>query len=387
MGDRSFIGDRWWFDIALTVIMAFFQFQNIKISCVASAVPTEVVKVEDFIPRFGEENVRKFSDATGVKEFRRTLEHQTASDLCYVAANQILLKKNVNREDIGALVFVAHSTDYRRPATACVLHKRLGLKKDCVCFDVSLGCSAVIYGLNVGCSMMQCSDMTKALLLCGETLTKMTHPLDKSVAMLFGDGGGAFLLEKTEEPFEIKGIAKTDGQGYRAIIAPAGGFRNLHGDDREFLWPDGNTRTLYNTTMNGEDVFAFTISAVPRTVKEFLAITNTSPDNYDCFAFHQANRFISQMLCKKLKIEPEKMPLCLDRFGNPSAPAIPMVICDRYGNCDEDRLLHFLMCGFGVGLSWGVCAAHINVKDILPMTETDEVFEEGIINCPEDFTK
>ena len=119
----------------------------------------------------------------------------------------------------------------------------------------------------------------------------------------------------------------------------------------------------------------------------FWAKTGTTVEDYDCLAFHQANQFISKMLCKKLKVEPTKMPLCLDRFGNPSAPAIPMVICDAYGKDEEDKELNFLMCGFGVGLSWGVCSAKVNVKDILPIIETDEVFEEGIINCPKDFLK
>lgn len=365
--------------------MAFFKFKNIKISCVASAVPTTVMKVEDFAPQFGEETVRKFSEGTGIKEFRKTSEHQTASDLCYAATDNIFKTKDVNREDIGALVFIAHSTDYRRPATACVLHKRLGLAKDCAAFDVCLGCSAFVYGLNVVCSIMQSSDINKALLLCGESLTKMTNPNDKSVAMLFGDGGSAILLEKTEEESKINGIVKSDGTGYKAIIAPAGGFRNLHASEEDMVWPDGNTRTLYNTIMQGDDVFSFTISAVPRTVKEFLAQTRTTVEDYNCFAFHQANQFISKMLCKKLKIDQSKMPLCLDRFGNPSAPAIPMVMCDTFGKNDEDKELNFLMCGFGVGLSWGVCSAKVNVKDILPIIETDVVFEEGIINSPEDF--
>ena len=367
--------------------MAFFQFKNIKISGVASTVPTMVVRGEDFYDQFGEEAVKKFQDSTGVKEFRKTSEYQTASDLCYVAAENIIKTKNVNRKEIGALVFIAHSTDYRRPATACVLHKRLGLDKDCVSFDISLGCSAFVYGLNVVCSLMANSDVNKALLLVGESLTKMTNSKDKSVAMLFGDGGGAILLEKTEENSSIKGILKTDGSGYKSIIAPAGGFRNLNATTESFTWPDGNVRTLYNTIMQGEDVFAFTISAVPRTIKEFWAKTGTTVEDYDCLAFHQANQFISKMLCKKLKVEPTKMPLCLDRFGNPSAPAIPMVICDAYGKDEEDKELNFLMCGFGVGLSWGVCSAKVNVKDILPIIETDEVFEEGIINCPKDFLK
>lgn len=364
--------------------MAFFKFEGIKISCVASAVPSTVIKVKDFVTQFGEEAVIKFSESTGVKEFRKTAEHQTASDLCYAAAENIFTNKNINREEIGALVFIAHSTDYRRPATACVLHKRLELSKDCVAFDVSLGCSAFVYGLNILGAMMQSSNIKKALLLCGESLTKMTNPKDKSVAMLFGDGGSAVLLEKTDEPATIKGLVKSDGSGYRAIIAPAGGFRNMNATTSDFVWPDGNIRSLYNTTMQGEDVFAFTISAVPRTVKEFLSETSTTVDDYDCLAFHQANKFITQMLCKKLKVNSEKMPICLDRYGNPSAPAIPMVICDKYGNDKEAKTLNFLMCGFGVGLSWGVCSAKINTMDILPIIETDDIFEEGIINCPED---
>ena len=367
--------------------MPFFKFNNIKISAVSAAVPTETVKVESFAERFGEDYVSKFSESTGVREFRRTKEHQTASDLCFAAAENILSTKQIDRSEIGLLIFVAHSTDYRRPATACVLHKRLGLDKDCVAFDIALGCSAFVYGLQTACSMMASSDIRKALLLVGESLTKMVNPMDKSVAMLFGDGGAAILLEKTDEDSKIQGLLKTDGSGYRAIIAPAGGFRNLNASTEPILWPDGNVRTLYNTTMQGEDVFAFTISAVPKTIKEFLKVTDTTIEDYDCLAFHQANQFIQKMLCKKLKIDPSKMPLCLDRFGNPSAPAIPMVMCDVFGQADESKDIWFLMCGFGVGLSWGVCSAIINTTDILPIIETDEVFEEGIINSPEDFNK
>ncbi|MBR1427483.1 MAG: ketoacyl-ACP synthase III [Prevotella sp.] len=340
--------------------------------------------MQNFAERFGVDYCQKFAESTGIREFRKTREYQTASDLCFAAAEKVLSHKQTEREQIGALVFVAHSTDYRRPATACVLHKRLGLSKDCAAFDINLGCSAFVYGLQVVCSMMANSNIDKALLLVGETLTKMTHPKDKSVAMLFGDGGSAILLEKTDETSVIKGMLKTDGTGYRAIIAPAGGFRNQNATHEELTWPDCNVRTLYNTVMQGENVFSFTISDVPRTVKQFLAETETTIDDYDCLAFHQANQFIQKMLVKKLKTSPEKMPLCLDRYGNPSAPAIPMVMCDQYGKDKTERDLRFLMCGFGVGLSWGVCSAVVNTRDILPITETDEVFEEGIINDPKD---
>ena len=213
----------------------------------------------------------------------------------------------------------------------------------------------------------------------------MVNEQDKSVRMLFGDGGSAVLFEKTETASEIRGILKSDGTGYKTIIAPGGGYRNMNAPKDDFVWPDGNVRSLYNTIMQGEDVFSFTITAVPRTIKEFLSMTDMTVDAYDCLAFHQANQFISQMLCKKLKVSPEKMPLCLDRYGNPSAPAIPLVMCDHYGDINVDKELKILMCGFGVGLSWGVCSATINAKDIYPIIETDEIFEEGIINSPEEF--
>jgi len=364
--------------------MPYFKFKNIKISAVSAAVPTTVVKADDFAAQFGAEKIAKFKEITGIHEFRKTKENQTASDLCFAAAENIFAQKEVAREEIGALVFVAHSTDYRRPATACVLHKRLGLSKDCAAFDISLGCSAFVYGLQTICSLMQSSDINKALLLVGETLTKMTHPKDQAVAMLFGDGGSAVLLEKTDEDSDIHGVLKTDGEGYKAIIAPAGGFRNMNATREEFTWPDGSVRTLYNTIMNGDDVFSFTISAVPRTIKEFLEREGKTVDDYDCLAFHQANQFITKTMAKKLKVDMSKMPLCLCKYGNTSAPAIPLVMCNAYGDTCESKKLNFLMCGFGVGLSWGVCSAVVNTAYIYPVIETDEVFTDGIINSPEE---
>lgn len=360
--------------------MAFFHYNNTHIAGVASAVPVQRIAVETFAERFGEETVEKFSKMTGVREFRKTLAHQTASDLGFAAAEQILTEKHVNREEIGALVFIAHSVDYRRPATACVLHKRLGLSKDCAAFDIGLGCSATVYGLQVIGSMMANSDISKALLITGETLTKMVNPGDKSVAMLFGDGGSAVLLEKKENaPMDV--LLRTDGTGYNAIIAPAGGYRNMDAPRVDEVWPDGNVRNLYNTYMNGTNVFSFTISEVPAAIRDFMEKTKTGIDEYDCFAFHQANQYISKQLAKKFKIPMEKMPLCLDRYGNTSAPAVTMALCDRYGNTCGEKI-KTLFCCFGVGLSWGVASAVIDADDILPIVETDEVFEEGIINEP-----
>jgi 3-oxoacyl-[acyl-carrier-protein] synthase-3 len=362
--------------------MPFFQFDNINITGIASAVPTQIVKVDSFIPSFGESTVKKFKAMTGINEYRKTSEHQTASDLGFVAAEKLLNKKGFGRSTIGALVFIAHSHDYWRPATACVLQKRLGLSKKCAVFDINLGCSAFVYGIQVVCSLMQSSNIEKALLIVAETLSKVVYPGDRSTAMLFGDAGSAIFLEKNGDNSAIKGLLRSDGNRYKAIIAPAGGFRNKHATTEPMIWPDGNERTLYNTIMNGTDVFSFTISDVPEAIKNFFIYTNTSVDDYDTFALHQANRFIHKQISKKLKIPIGKMPLCLDRFGNTSGPAITLTLCDAYGNSNGE-LINTLMCGFGVGLSWGVVSAKINTSDILPIFETDDYYSEGLINSPD----
>ena len=207
----------------------------------------------------------------------------------------------------------------------------------------------------------------------------MVNSKDKSVNMLFGDGGAALLFEKANDDSEIKVMLKSDGNGFKSIIAPAGGFRNINASHDDMKWPDGNIRSLYNTFMNGTDVFTFTISDVPKTAKEFFEKTQTTPDNYDCFAFHQANKYIHKQLSKKLKIPEDKMPLCLDRYGNTSAPAPILALCDTYGKKD-DGIKNILICCFGVGLSWGLASLAIDTSDIYPIVETDEIFEEGIIN-------
>lgn len=364
--------------------MAYFNFNNIKITGVSCAVPKMKVKASDYYDIFGRDDVDKFVKMTGIQEVRKTEVHQTASDLGYAAAEELLCQKGVRREDIKALVFAAHSTDYRRPATACVLHKRLHLNRDCVAFDVNLGCSAFVYAAQIISSLMVNSDIEKGLMIVGETMSKMVHPEDKSSVMLFGDAGAAVLFEKVKGN-KLSGMLCSDGEGYKAIIAPAGGFRNLDPSKELMLFSDGNKRTLYNTWMDGSKVFEFTIRDVPRTIKKYMEQENVCPDSYDYFIMHQANQYIHQQLQKRLKMPPDRMPLSLDRYGNTSAAAIPLTLCDAFGAEECRDECQMLMSGFGVGLSWGVMGTNINCSDVYPIIETEECFMEGIINTPEEW--
>lgn len=363
--------------------MAYFSFNNIKITGLAGAVPKNIVKTTSFYDVFGKSEVDKFIEQTGIKESRRTVEHQTASDLAFTAANALLNKKNINRNEIGALVFVSVSPDYRRPATAFILQKRLGISKEAAVFDVNLGCTSLVYGFQVVASIMNNSDINKALLIMGDTAHKSVNPKDRSSLMIFGDAGSVVMLEKNDDTKPIKALLRSDGDGYRYMIVPGGGYRDLNPSDEVTMCLDGNPRSLYNSFIQGTSVYTFTIFDVPKLVKDFWAKTETTVEDYEVFAFHQANGLILKQIAKKLKIPVDKMPLSLDKYGNTSGGSPIITLIDSFAHT-EPRKINTLFCGFGIGLSWGVFSAEINTEDIIPIIEDDEIFEEGIIKNPND---
>lgn len=358
--------------------MPVFNFDNIRISGMSCAVPKNVVQTDCYKSVFGNDEVEKFIQMTGVKETRRTTEHQTASDLAFTAANELINKKGIDRNEIGALVFGTTSPDYRRPASAFVIQKRLGLSVESAVFDISLGCSSLLYGLQVVSSMMNSSDIRKAILVLGDTASKTTHPEDRASIMIVGDTGVAVLLEKTKEALPITSLIRSDGKGYRYLIVPGGGYRNLNASSKVELCVDGNKRSLHNSFMQGTSVFTFTISDVPVLLKDYLAITNTAVEDYDAFAFHQANLYILKQIAKKLKIPFEKMVMSIDKYGNTSGASPIVSLCEVYGG-SAPRKLRTMLCGFGVGLSWGVTAVDLDTADIMPIIEDDSIFEEGVI--------
>ena len=356
--------------------MPYFQYQGIALKGLCTAVPANQVDIAAYGERFGEEAVQKFIQSTGIAHAHRTLPGQTACDLAYAAARNLLAAQSIPPESIGGLVLVTQSPDYRRPSSASVLHGRLKLPMDCAAMEINLGCSGFLYGLQTACSMLRCSDMQRVLLTLGETASRLANPRDKAVAMLYGDAGAALLLEKDPSAPEITVSLMSDGGRYRAIVLPAGGFRDMDAPRDELVCSDGNLRSLYDIHMDGAAVFAFTLSDVPDSIRAFLHRTGTAMEDYDCYALHQANLLILRQLIRKFHLPPEKTPISIQRYANTGGVSIPLTLCDAFGGnaAGEKRIL---MSAFGIGLSWGVASATVNVAAIHPVAQTDECFDEG----------
>lgn len=360
--------------------MADFEHNNIAVKGLSVCVPKTIVKTVSFSRRFGKNVIESFIDKTGVIETHRSLEKQTASDLCYIAAKQLIEKKELEKNEIGLLIFVSQTPDYVSPATAHVLHERLGLNKDCMVFDVNLGCSGWVYGINICASIMESSNIDKAILCFGDTVCKTISPYDQAQIMLMGEGGCATLLEK-EKGKTISGICKSDGSGFKSLIIPAGGFRNKKESRKRVLWgKDGYVRSKFDSYMNGIDVFSFTISCIPKMILNYLNLKKLTFDMFDSIVLHQANLFILQTIMKRIKVLEGKCPISLDRYGNTSGVSIPLTICDKYGNDNKEEEIRILGCGFGVGLSYGLVDFFINKRDILPIIESDEYYIGGVIS-------
>lgn len=299
--------------------------------------------------------VNSFVESTGIKARRRSTEDVTASDLCYFAAQKLIEQLNWNKSEIDALVFVSQTTDYILPATSCILQQRLGLSKECYTLDISLGCSGWVYALSVISSLLQNGTIKKGLLLAGDTITKLCSPNDKSTYPLFGDAGSATALEFDENSSGLKFLFNTDGDGYETIIIREGGYRKpVSSDSLKELAKDENiSRRGIDLELDGMDVFSFGITKAPKSVKQLCEHFDIDKDSVDIFTFHQANLMMNEMIRKKLKLPEDKVPYCMDEFGNTSCASIPLALVTRERNRLQNESLKQIACGFGVGLSWG----------------------------------
>lgn len=348
--------------------MVFSKFEDIKIAAIAASVPENVMdiakKLED--PEEDPKFINHFMKSTGIRYRRRSGYEQTASDFSYTAAKQIMEAGYYKPEEIGVLINITQTPDYRTPATALTIQKRLGLSKDCLVFDINLGCSGFVYGVSLAASILKTSTAKKGIVTVGDTLARGRKHVklkrSSNTGLLFGDACAAILVEKNADHGFCSGLM-SDGNGHKALSSPYNAWKHPEGPE----------------SIPGDDiaVFNFTISEVPAIIKNYLEETGTTIEDYDDLVLHQANMMILKNIAKRVGMPMEKVPVCLDRFGNTSGCSVPLAIVDKYGNCEDNREVNLLTSSFGIGLSWGVIGFRINTKDILPMTESKETFDDG----------
>lgn len=343
--------------------MGLITFRDVGITGMAAAVPANVINNYEMDLYFNKDDIRGIIDKIGVKERRFADSETCSSDLCYAAAEKLLEDMNVDRTQIDLLLFISQTPDYRMPATSVILQNRLGLSTSVMTLDINLGCSAFLYGLTVAYSMIASGTVKKALILDGETRSKVYSLKDRKTGFLFGDGGVAALVEKDEKFGASWFSLNSDGSRESLIKIPAGGYRKMSSTEtltEKVVDEYGNIRSEEQGYMEGADVFNFVIREVPKDFNRLIQYSDIDISSIDYFVFHQANSYINGFLAKKLKLTEDKLPATIHKFGNTSSVSIPLTMVSELKNKLTERK-RILMSGFGVGLTWGT--AVVDVED------------------------
>lgn len=323
-----------------------------KIVKISTYLPEQILTNNDLAEEFSRWEPAKIEAKLGIRERHISAKDETAGDLAFKAAEKVLV--NYDKNKIDMLIFCTQSPDHFLPATACILQEKLGLRNNVAAFDFNQGCSGYIYGLAMAKAFIS-SDMAKCvLLIVGETYSKHIHPKDLANRTIFGDGAAATIIENNDIDHIHYFILGTDGAGQQNLIVPNGGLRTARVENAVEIKNDaGDIYTSNNLFMNGPEIFTFTIEAVPIVVNECLVKNNLTLDEIDYVIFHQANSYMIEYLRKKIKIPREKFYANMLLTGNTVSATIPIALVDSLNQGFVKEGDKVLLCGFGVGYSWG----------------------------------
>ncbi|HYD64574.1 ketoacyl-ACP synthase III [Azospirillum sp.] len=332
--------------------MAVSIIQGARIAGLVSCLPERREDTADLATRFGEATAARIAKATGIEARRLAAPDQCASDLAEAAARDLMDGLGWEPGAIDLLVFVSQTPDHVLPATACLLHRRLGLERRCAAFDLSLGCSGFVYGLwSVGALLATLPAGARALLLVGDTTSRLIDPLDRSVAPLFGDAAAAVALVRDGQAGPMTFDLGSDGAGAPYLMVPGGGMRR----------PAAEPAAPATLFMDGTQVFAFTLREVPRSIAATLEAAEWSIADVDHIVLHQANAQMIRHLGQRIGARPERMVLALADVGNTSSASIPLALTQALaatltGPRADGGGCRLLLSGFGTGWSWGTVA-------------------------------
>ncbi len=321
------------------------NFRSVGITGVGSYAPP------DKITNFDLEKMVDTSDEwirtrSGIRERRKVADDVATSDIASIGAKMALENAGVSPEEVQLIINGHVSPDKPIPATACYIQDKLGCK-NAAAFDLSAGCTSFVYALSVGHSMVAMGLYDKVLVIGCDVLTKLVDWQDRNTCVLFGDGGGAAVLQPVEEGYGI--LASTlgaDGSGASLIEIPAGGTKLPASHETV-------DNRLHYIKMAGRDVFKFAVNILAKTTRNLAEQLGIGLDEIDLIVPHQANNRILEAAAKRLKLPMDKFYTNLEFYGNTSAGSIPLALGDalRDGRIKKGDTIFLI--GFGAGLTWG----------------------------------
>lgn len=318
---------------------------NAVITAVGMYVPDKVLD-NKYFESIIDTNDEWIVSRTGIKE-RRILENGATSDLAARAIEDLLKTKEINREEIDAIIVATVTPDMFFPATACLVQNKIGAK-NAWGFDLSAACSGFLFAFQVGASLIESGTYKKVIVVGADKMSSIVDYTDRNNCILFGDGAAAVLLEPTEDKTVglQDSILRTDGSGEAFLNMRGGGSLNP---------PSHETvdKKMHYLFQDGKSVYKVAVVGMADVSYEIMKKNNLTADDIAYLVPHQANLRIIDATAKRCGIPPEKVTMNIEKYGNTTAATIPLCLVEYYRDGKIKKGDNLIFAAFGAGFTWG----------------------------------
>ena len=315
-----------------------------RIVATGTAVPTRVLRNTE-LARMVATSDEWIRERTGIAERRIVSDGIASSDLGTEAAQSALARAGWNADSLDLIVVATCTPDMPLPSTACLIQRNLKATR-AFAFDLNAACSGFLFGLSVADLYVRSGACRRVLLIGTEVMSGMMDWTDRGTCILFGDGAGAVLMEPATDG---SGILSThlhsDGNLWDLVCVEGGGSRI-----------PASAKMLENRQhlmkMKGNETFKVAVKTLEATAREALAANHLDVKDVDLFIPHQANVRILNAVAERLGLEPDRLVVNMDRYGNTSAASIPLALDEALQAGRVKPGSRILMAAFGSGLTW-----------------------------------
>ncbi len=326
----------------------------------------KIIGVGGYLPKnttsnFDLEKIVKTSDEwitkrTGIHNRHISPDGEYTSDLAVKAIKSAIEKAKINKNEIDAIICATSTPDLTFPSTACIIQKKLEIKKSIIAFDLQAACSGFVYALSIANDIMKNKELKNVVVVGAEKMSSIVDWSDRTTCVLFGDGAGAVILKNTnknDNSYIIDTSIYADGN-FSDILYTNGGVsnKNIENEIKNF-----NGKMLKQTTgaiqMNGQAVFKQAVEKMASSIKDIVTKNKYTLDDISLIIPHQANYRIISLIREKLNIPEEKFMLTIGEHANTSAASIPLALDVALKEKKVKKGDLIVLEALGAGLTWG----------------------------------
>ena len=315
-----------------------------NITAAASYLPVKVVTNAE-LEKTIDTSDEWIKSRTGITERRFVDKGESTSTMATKAVKKLLKIKDINPDEIDAIIIATVTPDMMFPSTAAIVQNNINATNSWG-YDVSAACSGFLFALETASCMISSGKYKKIIVVGADTMSSILNFNDRTTSVLFGDGAGAVLVEPSIEYGIIDSLLRIDGSGGKFLHMPGGG--SLNGTSHKTI-----DKNMHYVHQDGKIVFKHAVRGMADVTEELANRNNLSKENLKLYVPHQANKKIIDAAAKRIGLNDEQVIINIDKYANTTAGTIPICISEIYSNNSVNLGDNIILASFGAGFTWG----------------------------------